>query len=208
MGKRSIDRGPVSRRVADNIRELRRKRGLTLQELSEQLTAAGRPIVPSGVGKIEQVKSEGARRVDVDDLVALALALDVSPVRLLLPATADEDEAVELTEQVKVSKRGAWQWARGEKSLYDVTAPREASLAAGAEVYRRHKEFPQVNRPDLTKPDARQLIAHGGDLQNLWQAAADLAEKIGCSLEEVLRLVPEAEITEAETREGDDDGGR
>jgi transcriptional regulator with XRE-family HTH domain len=50
-----------------------------VQELSERLAALGRPILPSGLSKIEQ----GTRRVDVDDLVALADALETVPSRLL-----------------------------------------------------------------------------------------------------------------------------
>src|SRR3954454_23683106 len=67
---------------------------MSLTQLSEAMTdIAGRPILASGLGKIES----GERRVDVDDLVALAVALDVSPVRLLLPRpTSEEAEAASL----------------------------------------------------------------------------------------------------------------
>jgi hypothetical protein len=50
------------------------------------MAAAGRPILPSGLSKIEQ----GQRAVDVDDLVALAIALQVNPNALLLPAGIPE----------------------------------------------------------------------------------------------------------------------
>jgi hypothetical protein len=44
-------------------------------------TDLGRPIPPLGLRHLEA----GNRRIDVDDLVVLADALDVSPLMLLLP---------------------------------------------------------------------------------------------------------------------------
>ena len=62
-------------------------------ELSRQLAEMGRQIPPLGLRRIE---SED-RRVDVDDLVALALALGVSPITLLMPETASRDDVVKAT---------------------------------------------------------------------------------------------------------------
>ncbi|GAB2818800.1 helix-turn-helix domain-containing protein [Lentzea nigeriaca] len=201
MGKRSIERGPVAQRVAENIRDLRRSRDMTLQELSDRLAEVGRPVVVSGVGKMEQTKAEGARRVDVDDLVALALALDVSPLRLLLTATAAPDELTELSQDVRVSERVAWLWGRGEASLWLVAPKPDPTVATGAEWYRRDKEFPKVNRPDVQKPDPRKLIAHGGELQALWRSVRKLADEMDCSWREVLEVLPDAGDM---TLEGDD----
>lgn len=78
--------GPVGRQVAANVKTLRGR--IPVRELSARLEQLGRPILPSGITKIEQ----GARRVDVDDLAALAEAFDVSPYRLLLPG-ADQNIA-------------------------------------------------------------------------------------------------------------------
>lgn len=85
--------GPVGLRVAENLKRLRGR--VPVRELSARLEALGRPILPSGITKIEQ----GSRRVDVDDLVALAQALEVSPMRLLLPAAGDLAELEELEER-------------------------------------------------------------------------------------------------------------
>lgn len=78
---KSIDLGPVGARTAAVIREIREQRRLKYAELSRILDGLGRPIPALGLRRIEA----GERRVDVDDLVALALALEVSPLRLLLP---------------------------------------------------------------------------------------------------------------------------
>lgn len=77
-----MERGPVGRRVAENVRRLREERRLSLDELAAQLAELGRPIIPSSLSKLER----GMRRVDVDDLEALGRALDVIPADLLLPA--------------------------------------------------------------------------------------------------------------------------
>lgn len=81
MGTRKIEQGPVGRRVAERVRGHRENRGFSLGTLSSRLAAYGRPILPSGLNKIEQ----GHRRVDVDDLVALAAALETTPSELLDP---------------------------------------------------------------------------------------------------------------------------
>lgn len=84
--------GMVGRRVASNVRSVRQLRGLSYAEFSRRLAEAGHPILDTGIMKIEK----GARRVDVDDLVALAGVLNISPLVLLasdvgsvLPAALD-----------------------------------------------------------------------------------------------------------------------
>ena len=72
--------GVASQRVARNVRLLRQGRGLTYVALSARLTEIGHPILDTGLMKLEK----GNRRVDTDDLVALAEALEVEPGALLL----------------------------------------------------------------------------------------------------------------------------
>jgi hypothetical protein len=116
MATRKVQRDPTSERVARNIAELRKARGgLTLRDLNIRLREVGRPILPSGLHKIES----GDRRVDVDDLVALAVALDVTPTRLLMPATATRKQ-VQLTSKVRGSERTVWAWAAGDEALRDL----------------------------------------------------------------------------------------
>jgi tetratricopeptide (TPR) repeat protein len=55
--------------------------------------------------------ANGDRRVDVDDLVALALALDVSPNAIILPGDASPGTQVHLTPARAVDARQSWQWA-------------------------------------------------------------------------------------------------
>jgi transcriptional regulator with XRE-family HTH domain len=79
-----VELGEVGHTVKAQIRRLREQRGLSLQGLSERLETVGRPILASGLSKIEA----GTRRVDVDDLVALAEALGTAPDDLLTAPNA------------------------------------------------------------------------------------------------------------------------
>jgi transcriptional regulator with XRE-family HTH domain len=76
---------------------------MTLREVSDRLARYGRPILPSGLAKIEK----GDRRVDVDDLVAIARALGVNPERLLQvpfdsPTEDDDKDLMEIAQKVLV----------------------------------------------------------------------------------------------------------
>ncbi|WP_422748608.1 XRE family transcriptional regulator [Mycobacterium sp. WMMD1722] len=99
--------------MRQNIRRLRGRMPVT--ELSEKLTALGRPIPPLGLRRIE----DGSRRVDVDDLTSLALALDVSPVTLLMPYTETDDEPAEVTGRAEAVKASIlWDWLRTASTLH------------------------------------------------------------------------------------------
>lgn len=78
--RRAIEVGPVGRNVAENLSRLRAVRGLSTRQLSARLGDLGRKIPASGITRMEL----GARRIDVDDLVALAAALEVEPTQLML----------------------------------------------------------------------------------------------------------------------------
>ena len=68
MTLKKIDFGPTGVTVAENIRRLREDRNLGHTDLSRLLADHGRDIAPLGLRRIE----EKTRRVDVDDLMALA----------------------------------------------------------------------------------------------------------------------------------------
>ncbi len=108
--KRSLQAGPIGAAVAQNLEQLRESQNLSYAELSRRLTELGRPIAPLGLTRIR----DGQRRVDVDDLVALALALDVSPATLLLPAETDGGRGhadLSVTEEGgDYARRQIWNW--------------------------------------------------------------------------------------------------
>lgn len=85
MATRALELGPIGQHVADSIARIRRDKGLEQGDLADRVTEAGRPMSASILSKIEG----GRRRLDVDDLVALAAALDVNPSLLLLTPSVE-----------------------------------------------------------------------------------------------------------------------
>lgn len=79
--------GPVGDAVAANVTRIREACRATYVDLSKRLTDLGHPIAVLGLRRIER----GERRVDTDDLLALAVALGVHPVDLLVPPDLADD---------------------------------------------------------------------------------------------------------------------
>jgi transcriptional regulator with XRE-family HTH domain len=71
--------GPAAERLAENLKRMRFTQRLTTAQLAESVSGLGRPMYANTITKIEKLQ----RRVDVDDLVALAAALGVTPAQLL-----------------------------------------------------------------------------------------------------------------------------
>lgn len=81
--------GPAGMIVAKNLERLRG--AVSYADLSRRLKFLGHEIAPLGLRRIEA----GARKVSTDDLIALAIVLDVSPLALLLPSSEDGESQVE-----------------------------------------------------------------------------------------------------------------
>jgi 8-oxo-dGTP diphosphatase len=107
--------GPVGGYVMKNLKELRQARGLTYKELSDRLREIGRDIPTLGLSRIEK----GARRVDADDLVAIAIVLSVNPSALLLPRDTRSDAEIRLADRMPVRARDAWDWADARLPVLD-----------------------------------------------------------------------------------------
>jgi len=121
-----IELASTGRTVAANVKRLREEQRLTLRSLSARLKEMGRPLSADALNKIENGASEEPRqirRVDVDDLVALSVALGVHPAALLLPPTArisgssGAPTTVPVTGAGEVPARAAWEWAHGMRAL-------------------------------------------------------------------------------------------
>jgi transcriptional regulator with XRE-family HTH domain len=109
--------GPTARVLAEVVRRRREELGLTYAQLSRRLTRNGRDIPTLGLRRLESCQ----RHVDVDDLVALAVALEVSPVTLLMPMDVTAGDCLIFTgfpDQI-VAER-AWQWLTAS---YPLTGP-------------------------------------------------------------------------------------
>lgn len=217
MGTSEVERGPTSERLRRNVAELRKGR-YSVRDLSERLGEAGRPLVASAVSKIEA----GQRRVDVDDLVALAVALGVNPSRLLLPPAADDRE-VKITPAVAVPGWVAWRWADGRSPL-----PRRADATTATTSVEDLAEFQRRARPAGLPADAatadlvneltlrlarlRQAVESRdrGEVDPLVEKtgtdpARDMAKRADLVRHAMRRLAAEVDYLLAQA-EGDDDG--
>lgn len=99
--------------VAANVRRHRERMGLGFAQLSRELSSAGRDIPPLGLGRIEA----GERRVDVDELTALAATFGVCPATLLMPDTETAEAIVQLTGVEKGQAQRLWSWLTGSYPL-------------------------------------------------------------------------------------------
>lgn len=79
VATRKVEIGPVGHTVRGQVAKIRADKHLLLRDLVDRLADYGRPMGYSTISEIEH----GRRRVDVDDLVALATVLGVSPLELL-----------------------------------------------------------------------------------------------------------------------------
>lgn len=175
----------TSVRVAANVREIRKARRLDLSDVSDRLDRVGQPISVSGLSKLET----GSRRVAVDDLVALALVLDVTPSRLLLTATASADAKVQLAPNMALPEIAAWQWASGEASIqmpWHVNDPPEM-LADRILRFAKENQPYRVKEPVIT---LEEMEEHGEALAQLLRAAQFAKEKTNWSLEKLAGAIP------------------
>lgn len=181
--------GPTARRVAANIRRIRRERwqDISTAELSRRLKEIGQPIPDTGITKTEQ----GTRRVDVDDLVAIALALAVTPNTLLLPEVGyvGSTDIHHVTPVVEGTAGEAWMWAQGEMPL--------PLLVDGGWSWLGRDEFPSAefavrNRPYLTAvsaPGEDDVPGVPDEVLRDVSAAVSRAMRAGATASQVRRVI-------------------
>lgn len=94
--------------MGENIARIRRDRGFTVRQLSERLATFGLKVSPSTVTEIEKA----TRKVSVDELLIISIALNSSPIQILTP---DEGHAIVVAEGVDPIP-GPWLegWFQGE----------------------------------------------------------------------------------------------
>jgi transcriptional regulator with XRE-family HTH domain len=77
--------GSAGKMLAANISRIRKRKKLSFLEVAARTEEVGQPIAVLGLRRIER----GERRVDYDDLLTLAIALDTAPINLMAPAVSD-----------------------------------------------------------------------------------------------------------------------
>lgn len=121
MATGRIELGPTGMTVAANIKRLREAQGWSLRALSKRLEGTDRELSADALNKIENGANPDAkhiRRVDADDLMALAVVLGVSPSALMLPLDDSPGSVTAVTVAGEVPADRAWDWADGLQPLY------------------------------------------------------------------------------------------
>lgn len=111
MAGKEITEGATGSVVRENIKRIREERDMSWAQMSRFLERAGRPIAALGLRRIE----DGSRRVDVDDLMAIAVVLDVTPNDLLLPRAGSG--TADITGMTGRDVDLLWAWAGGRTQL-------------------------------------------------------------------------------------------
>jgi transcriptional regulator with XRE-family HTH domain len=104
--------------TASRIREVRRRRNMTVRDLAARCAELGVPRVTGPViENIENGRRDDAgrrrRNVTVDELMVIALALNVPPLYLVIPP-GDPDALYRITPAEAETRRYVAAWAAGE----------------------------------------------------------------------------------------------
>lgn len=134
MAEKRIKPGPLASQVAQSVRQVREQKRLRYTEIADRIAEIGRPIPELGLSRVEK----GERRVDLDDLVALARALGVPPVWLIFPVGSTE--FVELLPGKLVPVDDALSWFIGEGPLPEADESGWEADAAPMLLRQRHRQ--------------------------------------------------------------------
>jgi transcriptional regulator with XRE-family HTH domain len=97
------------------IRDTRERRGLTARELAARCAAAGAPHVTATVITNLETSRRPTRKVGLDELLVLAVALEVPPLELMIPMDAAEE--LEVVPGTSLAGPEAVHWIAGEPFL-------------------------------------------------------------------------------------------
>lgn len=108
------------RTIAQRVKNLRQRRGLSAQRLADRLAGVGIPWDRSIVANLENGRRAA---VSVEEFLALAYVLDVAPVHLLVPIDATQVTPYRVVPEG--NPVGAWfarAWVRGQTAVGGVNA--------------------------------------------------------------------------------------
>jgi transcriptional regulator with XRE-family HTH domain len=130
----------VSDRVGAAVKDVRTRHGWRREDLAAKCAALGAPHLTAPLiydiesGRRNKDTGKRRRQVSADDVMVLALALDVAPVHLMVPL--DDDEQVALTETISERAQLVRSWVRGphafegtDRRMFYSYVPEGAELA-------------------------------------------------------------------------------
>lgn len=106
----------MAARTGRAVRRAREAAGLTALQLSDRTRDIGYPVHRTAIAKIENGLRAG--KLDVAELIALALALGVPPIELIYPDLPDGP--VEVWPGQQATSFQAAQWFSGERTANDI----------------------------------------------------------------------------------------
>lgn len=101
--------------VPQRIREARAAHSWTQSDLADQLSRVGITIDRAVIARIEKRQ----RKIRLDEFIAFAAALDVSPVFLLSPRPELDHDRIRLSPGAVFDADDVWNWIRGIQPLGD-----------------------------------------------------------------------------------------
>lgn len=175
--------------IAGEIKRYRDERGMSAQQLADRCDALGHPIARSVLANLESGRRES---VSVPELFVLAQALDVPPLKLVLPLGRMDE--IEILPGNEVATGDAFRWLVGE-------SPLPGSFWAGrtepdSTVARFSRHYSLVDTWRWSRAYARQI--RNGDTGLTEDDAADYdrqAELAAEHLREIRRTMRERGLT-------------
>jgi transcriptional regulator with XRE-family HTH domain len=167
--------------IARNVESIRKERALTQAQLANVLREQGTPIDRASLSKIER---PSGRKITVDELLALAIALEVAPINLTAPWEIDDE--VELPDGSVVDGLSVRRWLRGYQPLpgrdpqpYFEKAPRLDWFLERDSLYPAFRSwledcFAEALRKGFDSPEYRQLEQFVSALK--WEANNRLSD--------------------------------
>lgn len=169
-----------SQLFSERIREARERRRWSQQDLALRLAEMGSPTDRATVARTET----GARGISLDDALMLAAALDVSPVRLLLPTS--QEDYVALAAGFKVAAYHVEPWLLG-------LTPLPVFVNSDAPGLLTDEQLEDANRHVVT-PDGKLLSREENEARyRFWQQELPARRSAAFSEPGVWNLVARAE---------------
>lgn len=178
----------MAKAVSENVAARRREIGLSARELADKLTGNGRRFTLSGVQRTEW----GERRIDVDDLQALADALDTDAATLL--GLSGPTRRTTLGERIEVGHRHA-DLRRALRRAVDVGVPADVILDYVDDQVRQLPALVRLQQADgeaISRISRAETVAEAVELFEDPAASGEPGETSGLpGLIESLRNAPE-----------------
>lgn len=184
-----VAKNPVRVTLGENVARIRHTREMTVRDLAAKLVPLGLKLSPSGVSEIENA----GRKVSVDELLVIAIALNASIIDLLLP---DINERLKIAEGIEpITQLSLAEWLGG-RLVWPPGASREdfTSAARGS-----RKAALQANEAPSVKAVARLAsmmhfsemfgMPPGNAAKVLRDALADVDREVGAVIADYDELV-------------------